>query len=106
MSVSFEPHGFDEAIKGIDDLIKTLGVEEFEKWCNIIERDSQQICNDKTIEFRVEKSTHDFGFTFTPKNDKQIECVKKAILNHIQEMPYPYNEIFKDFATKRLNKRE
>lgn len=106
MGISFEPEGFDKARKGLEDLIRTLDVDEFEKWCNVIQRDAQEICKDTTIEFKLEKSLDRFGFTFKPRNDKQIECVKQAILKHLDKMPYLYNEIFKDFVMKRLNKRE
>ncbi len=93
--------------KGIDDLIKDIGINEFEKWRSIIESESREICNDKTIELKADlNDIKRFDFSFHPKNDKQIECVKKAILKHIEQMPYPFNEIFKDFVTNRLAKRE
>jgi hypothetical protein len=78
--------GFEEALKGINELGKRLNPLELARWTNTIDNTAKQLCPKKRGDIQV-KHTQGIEFNISYNDKESRDCIIRAIESHIRSMP-------------------
>ncbi|KAG2477239.1 MAG: hypothetical protein NPMRTH1_1250020 [Nitrosopumilales archaeon] len=103
MEFSIKTKGFDKIDKMLADMIHDLEPEGFMQWANTIEKTAKEICNDpdcKRIKFKANK---DMKISMNFADVEAIECLKKAIKQHLNSMSIGLRAFYEQGLPKQLD---
>lgn len=88
MSFRIETRGINEAIKGLDDIVRNIGQVAVGQWFEKIAKAATEICPDAEVEFVRGTTKGDIG-KLTVADKKSAECTIKAFERILPQAPEP-----------------
>jgi hypothetical protein len=93
-----------ELKRTLEELQNAIAAETLLEWANAIEGTIHQTCNEH-IKFKGEIANGEFHIDFTPMTSDDIDCVIRAIQEHLSSM-HPatqkfYEQVIESFQSQR-----